>query len=849
MKMLYFFLTFFIFLFSLSYGKIAAELELEKNKLYRFEELEAEIVLTNLEEKEANFLIKAEIVSDKYVNLNPQEFFLSLKPFEKRKMEIEWEDISSLEEGKYWLNVYIISENQTILLSKSFEILKEKIRLFSCLDKECKNQASIFYEGEKVCLNAEKLSNENASFYLIEENGEKEKIELPTCIENLKKGIYTFAAFLGNEKYAKNFTVIKQFKKQEKENQSYLILLILAITFPLVFLMIKRVKKGQVSFFVKTIFIVIASLLFFFLIFYYSSYQKSVAKEKELLEFKMNVLNLAQKLVSSEDCLSYKGEKGVIDKEKLDRFSMNYKEIEPKCAKEASFDYSVKVIQIEKKVDILPERKKIGNTLAWIPNSGYGNSVSLVSIDGTEIRRHWTVPTGIEGNPSRTAVDSKGNAWVGNRGTNTLVKIAFDESECIDKNNDGIIETSEDRNNDGKIDASEMLPFEKDECIVANVRLGSERGTKIRAVCIDANDNVYAGHWEDKKLFYVSSDGKVLKEWNLPASPYGCVVDKNNIVWISAPYLPGIIKLNPSTNSIETFRSNAMSYGIWVCEDASCVAFSTWTYGSIVKISSDLKKIWEYRNPSLLLGARGVFVDEEGNVYTVGSYTNKVVKLDKNGKLVKSMPTCSIPTGISMDADGNIWVICMDSGVRVYDKDLNVISDFSVGGAHYGYSDFTGHLTGAKLRGRKIVPIQTLDIKQKIWSFSLPFEEAGIKRFSPEKAKKAEITVSIPVTIRYNETFATEGIMQIYAVKGELEEIYGIIDTICERIEEFKEEIKFSKMFHFSYPVEFKNDKICMLDACKKIECNAKIEMKNFGEGDHLINFVYDPKERKITIS
>jgi hypothetical protein len=277
--MLYFLLTFFIFLFSLSYGKIAAELELEKNKLYRFEELEAEVVLTNLEGKEVSLLIKAEIVSDKYVNLNPQEFFLSLKPLEKRKVEIEWEDISSLEEGKYWLNVYIISENQTILLNKSFEILKEKIRLFSCLDKECKKQASIFYEGEKVCLSAEKLSNENASFYLIEENGEKKKIELPTCIENLKKGIYTFAAFLGNENYAKNFTVIKQFKKQKKENQSYLILLTLAIIFPLAFLVIKRVKKGQVSFFVKTIFIVIASLLFFFLIFYFSSYQISVAKD------------------------------------------------------------------------------------------------------------------------------------------------------------------------------------------------------------------------------------------------------------------------------------------------------------------------------------------------------------------------------------------------------------------------------------------------------------------------------------------------------------------------------------------------------------------------------------------
>ncbi|MEM2985301.1 MAG: hypothetical protein QXL24_08765, partial [Candidatus Jordarchaeaceae archaeon] len=84
-------------------------------------------------------------------------------------------------------------------------------------------------------------------------------------------------------------------------------------------------------------------------------------------------------------------------------------------------------------------RKDIINSVLWIPNSGIGNSVSKVNtINALELGRYYTVPSNVYGNPSRVAVDSKGNVWVGNRGTRTIVKIGLlENNQCLDKNGNG----------------------------------------------------------------------------------------------------------------------------------------------------------------------------------------------------------------------------------------------------------------------------------------------------------------------------------------------------------------------------------------------------------------------------
>ena len=172
-------------------------------------------------------------------------------------------------------------------------------------------------------------------------------------------------------------------------------------------------------------------------------------------------------------------------------------------------------------------------------------------------------------------------------------------------------------------------------------------------------------------------------------------------------------------------------------------------------------------------------------MYAVESESNNILKLDKDEKFLKSMPTCHTPTGVSMDSEGNIWVICLDGGVRVYDKDINVISQFTIRGTHYGYSDFTGFQTGARLGLSEVKPTKEINVERKEWSFSIGAEKTmSVESFSPQKARKSEIRMSFPVVIRYNKTFATEGIIHIYC-KGRVRGIswnYRISVQICKEI-------------------------------------------------------------------
>lgn len=602
--------------------------------------------------------------------------------------------------------------------------------------------------------------------------------------------------------------------------------------------------KGQTSFFYKILFIVFASMGLFFVYIQIAGFQESTVKERGLSDFKMETLNTFQKLLTDGNCLAFYTEgaqKAVMDKDKLDIFVQDYAETEPKCAKALGSDYQIKIVQFPKTFTLYPgDASRSYCDVAWVPNSGDGNSISLVFGNGKEIRRHWTVLSG-NGNPSRTAVDSKGNVWVGNRGTNTVVKIALSEDDCIDKNGNGKIETSKDSNDDGEVDESEMIPFSDDECVVGVVPLRMN----VRAVCIDGEDNVYAGSFDAKKLYKISGDGTLLESWSLSFGPYGCAVDKNNIIWIAGVDAGKLGRLNATSGELKEIDAKQWGhtyvYGIWPWPDGKYVVFSTYTENSVIKITADENpiKVWDTLNLNLR-GARGVYVDGDGNVYAAGSLANTAVKLNGiDGTITEVTPTCSMPTGISEDRCGNLWTLCYgDGGIMITGKDLTEINSFLIRGQHYCYSDFTGALTKASFRlfSEGAEPIQ-INVSKEEWQF-------GVRNFSPSKARFSEIDLSLPVSIRYNETFSAEGVAYIHSVKGELESLYSLLEDLCGKTE--KDGI--SKEFHFSFPVTFSDQKLCMEDVCKKFVCAYQLEFENLSEGDYVLRFDVDPAIGKIVV-
>jgi streptogramin lyase len=124
----------------------------------------------------------------------------------------------------------------------------------------------------------------------------------------------------------------------------------------------------------------------------------------------------------------------------------------------------------------------------WIVNNGPGTLSKFNSVSGLEEGRYWA---GLE--VSRTALDLQGNAYVVGRNDGRVTKIIARETDCIDRNMNGTIETSR-RDAAGNVvqvntQANPLL----DECVamsaVINPMYPSGRG-----VATDPSGNVWIGY-------------------------------------------------------------------------------------------------------------------------------------------------------------------------------------------------------------------------------------------------------------------------------------------------------------------------------------------------------------------
>lgn len=363
-------------------------------------------------------------------------------------------------------------------------------------------------------------------------------------------------------------------------------------------------------------------------------------------------------------------------------------------------------LQLSKKSVILP--------FIWVPNSN-GNTISKVDTEtGNELGRYRVGPS--YSNPSRTTVDLQGNCWVGNRYTGTAVKTGlFEAGQCIDRNGNGTIETSQDLNNDGDITGSEILPWGQDECVLYEVVLipGYE-GTFVpgeytgpytsddwyvspRGFAVDASNNVWVGTSNTMKYFYIDGEtGTILKTIDVSPSghnAYGAVIDKYGILWSSGNPGPDI-RLNPSTEAVNTWNVGHFVYGIGL--DYQDHLFGSGWYEqkfSRINILTKTKDWTKYTGdwPSGD-GDRGVVATQDNDVWIANSGSGYVSRYDNEGNRLATIYVGGSPTGVAVDAAGKVWAVNLNGYIERINPETNSVdlSKYIVGTSHYGYSDMTG---------------------------------------------------------------------------------------------------------------------------------------------------------------
>ncbi|RXA21332.1 hypothetical protein EQO05_02605 [Methanosarcina sp. MSH10X1] len=348
-------------------------------------------------------------------------------------------------------------------------------------------------------------------------------------------------------------------------------------------------------------------------------------------------------------------------------------------------------LQLSKEATTLP--------FIWVPNSNEGTVSKYDTVTGKELARYWTGPNS-NGNPSRTTVDLDGSVWFGNRNTGTVVKIVLPESgKWVDKNGNGVCDTSQDTDNDGTIESGEVLPWGQDDCVVHEVPVGS-RWSGPRGIAIDSDNNLWAGTYSDSsnKFYHINGEtGAIFDTIDIGYGSYGALIDENGNIW-SSTLSTCVLKIDPSTKNVQEINIPSTSYGIGIDKNGH-VFVAGWGSGIITKIDAVQGTIINTASQGDAY-SRGVAVTDEGDVWIANTDKCDVTRLDNdlNFKATIDVGSGVMTTGVAVDAEGKVWACNYNDGsiyrINPDDNSAELITrtpGISGGfGQHYSYSDMTG---------------------------------------------------------------------------------------------------------------------------------------------------------------
>jgi len=373
----------------------------------------------------------------------------------------------------------------------------------------------------------------------------------------------------------------------------------------------------------------------------------------------------------------------------------------------------------------------------WVANMDEGTVSKLDSRTGAEVARYPTVgamaPAGSrpwneacnwsnQGNcPSRTAVDQNFDAYVANRAfgnQGTITKYANREADCVDRNMNGMIDTSRDLNGNGTIEVGtgEFIGLE-DECILYTVPVGGGNAVpRALAIGLAPPDglvgDVWVGLFQSQEACRLDpADGSVIACMPVEGfRPYGMAADSANRIWT-------VDRSGARRDILGYIDAGAMTFTpvAPLPGSATCAV----PYGVTVDGAGDVfmanqcdPSIWRYRHADgswtpvdavAFAGTpRGVAADEsslwvalshDADAFT-GGEANRIRQYrlsDLSFITEHTIPTGIQPIGIGVSFDGSVWAICRTNNIAArLDPAAGTWTEHQVGLHPYTYSDFIG---------------------------------------------------------------------------------------------------------------------------------------------------------------
>jgi hypothetical protein len=363
----------------------------------------------------------------------------------------------------------------------------------------------------------------------------------------------------------------------------------------------------------------------------------------------------------------------------------------------------------------------------WVSNTDQGSVSRVNTLTLTEEARFWSDPAQSgAADPSRTSVNIDGRFMVvANRGAGTVTKIAANTADCVDRNGNGVIETSPNKDT--------LLNYADEECILWTAKINTPfsvgagpRGTTFGLPTFNQKTCEY----EDEKVWVgtLSAPGQAqmtrlnsytgeieatvpLPNWpvNIDGingyAPYGAAIDPDGAVWTTGVFTNVAYRIDPVTLEVQRWDSpNADShYGMGI-DAGGRVWFANWQGHGGVSVFDPKSESW-----GLVAGSegnlfRGVATDSAGNVWLSsnagGALGCGLIQVNGDALTITNFHTfeqCGTPLGIGFDLENKLWLV--DYNGWAYQMDPITLEKklLPIANVHYTYSDITGSgLAGIK---------------------------------------------------------------------------------------------------------------------------------------------------------
>ena len=257
-------------------------------------------------------------------------------------------------------------------------------------------------------------------------------------------------------------------------------------------------------------------------------------------------------------------------------------------------------------------------------------------------------------NPTGVALDSKGNVYVAHHGTQQIM--VFDmEGKYLKSLAEGILITPHglrvDRNDNLWITdldqhvVIKLNPSGITEMILGQRNTSGEYNDELKMglfnrpadLAFDSEENIYvADGYGNSRIAKFDKNGKYLMAWGTKGSeqgqfdnPHNIIIDANDRVYVADRNNLRVQVFNTQGEFIEEWSHLGKPWGLTITNDQT-IYLGDGTNGKIYKLNTKGKVQGEYSNhgkqPGQILGAHGMAVDNEGNIYVTEVFNWRVEK-------------------------------------------------------------------------------------------------------------------------------------------------------------------------------------------------------------------------------